>query len=56
MEDVDTNEAEAHVTFRTEGSESETLRAKWVVACDGGHSVVKSSLHMEFKGKVRLID
>lgn len=53
VEDVDTNETEAVITFCTEGSDSERLRAKWVVACDGGHSIVKSALDMEFKGEVR---
>lgn len=49
--DVVTNDHEALISFQTDRSDSETLRAKWVVACDGGHSAVKRSLDMVFEGE-----
>ena len=38
------------VTISVEGKEK--INAKWLVGCDGGHSIVRKSMEISFKGEV----
>jgi 2-polyprenyl-6-methoxyphenol hydroxylase-like FAD-dependent oxidoreductase len=38
------------VTLRQAGGGEETVRPKWLIGCDGAHSVVRHSLGMAFEG------
>ena len=38
-------------TLRHKGGEVETLKADWLIACDGAHSLIREKTHLAFQGR-----
>lgn len=51
VEGVEEFEDGGVVTLRSDDSDTQSITAKWVVACDGAHSIVRRSLGVEFVGE-----
>lgn len=48
--DVQENENSVVVTLKKKNGESETVKADWLIACDGGRSFVREKLNIPFVG------